>query len=109
MTRKKKPVKKVAAGTKNNKSSHYHYYREYRIVYEENNPDDRYGHIEYVYEGTDFEEFMLHQEKPKYYDINIPIEFITDMLEKVNLAKNNKPLKISKFEGEILEKVSRAE
>ena len=65
MTRKNNPVKKVAAGMKNSKRSDFSFYREHRIVYEENNPEDRYGIIEDVYEESNSKEFLRHQEKSK--------------------------------------------
>ena len=103
MTKKNNPVKKVAAGMKNSKRSDFSFYRKYRIVYEENNPDDRYGIIEYVYEGSNSKEFLRHQGKSKKEEVTIPVEFYLEMLKKVKSAKNNKPFKFSKFEGEVLE------
>ena len=87
MAKKKKTVKK-AKSSKDNKGTYTGVvYRSYEIVYDENDPGDRYGYINVLFEGTNREEYESYLEKTEKDNIDYPYEHYLDLLSKVKLEK----------------------
>jgi hypothetical protein len=104
MAKKKKIVNKIKSSEDIDEIFSAGIYRHSEIAYDKSDSDDRHGYIKGLFEGYSFEEYKRYLEKTGQEDTGYSCECYINLLKKVKSEKKNKPLKLSKFEREVLEK-----